>query len=86
MIKYALVLAGLLALPAFADDSLCAANLQLLSEQVKETNQDISLGKDSALQQTIVKARQAQAAGHEKECIDLTTQALEASAKPSKDD
>ncbi|MCP1626863.1 hypothetical protein [Pseudomonas nitroreducens] len=86
MIKYALLLAGLLALPAFADDSLCTANLQLLSEQAKDGNQDVSQGKNSALQQAIDKARQAQAAGNEKECIALTTQALETSAKPSKDD
>ena len=75
--------AALLASPVFAAESLCDTNLQKLDDQMASAAampEDMSM----KLKEQADDARAAKAAGNEKDCITLTTKALEDLEKNTK--
>jgi len=68
--------AALLASPVFAADDLCGANLQTLKDA--QTSSGTNLGSDtkSDVADAQEKALAAQKAGNDKECIEITTKAI----------
>jgi len=75
--------ATLLASPAFAADDLCAANLQKINDSMA-TAGATSEGLDKALTEHVDKAKAAQAAGDDKQCIAITSKVLERLEKTEK--
>ncbi|EJN36007.1 hypothetical protein PMI38_04230 [Pseudomonas sp. GM84] len=75
--------ATLLASPAFAADDLCAANLQKINDSMT-TAGATSEGLDKALTEHVDKAKAAQAAGDDKQCIAITSKVLERLEKTEK--
>lgn len=68
--------AALLASPVFAADDLCASNLQKIDDQlatVGATSEDLI----KSVKEQAADARAAQTAGNDKDCIALTTKALQ---------
>ncbi|MFT8233270.1 hypothetical protein ACLNBI_17170 [Pseudomonas guariconensis] len=75
--------ATLLASPVFADEDLCAINLQKVDDNMA-TLGTTSEGLDKAITERVDKAKAAQASGDTKECIAITSQVLERMEKTEK--
>lgn len=75
--------ATLLASPVFADEDLCAINLQKIDDNMA-TLGTTSEGLDKAITERVDKAKAAQASGDTKECIAITSQVLERMEKTEK--
>nr|WP_314481092.1 hypothetical protein [uncultured Pseudomonas sp.] len=67
--------ATLLASPAFAADDLCALNLQKINDSMA-TAGATSEGLKTQIDEEVTKAKAAQAAGNDKDCIAITQKAL----------
>ena len=70
------ITAALLASPVFAADDLCATNIQKLQDAV---DAKMSVGENSLdnVKAALDKAKAAQAAGNDKDCIAISTGMLE---------
>ncbi|MBF8659627.1 hypothetical protein [Pseudomonas putida] len=75
--------ATLLASPAFAADDLCALNLQKINDSMA-TAGATSEGLDTAVQKHVDEAKQAQASGDTKKCIEITSKVVERLDKTNK--
>ncbi|EST15569.1 hypothetical protein EDP1_1825 [Pseudomonas putida S610] len=75
--------ATLLASPAFAADDLCAMNLQKINDSMA-TAGATSEGLDTAVQEKVDEAKQAQASGDTKKCIEITSKVVERLDKTNK--
>ncbi|MFK3720812.1 hypothetical protein ACI2J9_14705 [Pseudomonas fulva] len=75
--------ATLLASPAFAADDLCAMNLQKINDSMA-TAGATSEGLDTAVQEKVDQAKQAQASGDTKKCIEITSKVVERLDKTNK--
>ncbi|NIX91546.1 hypothetical protein HCG45_02080 [Pseudomonas fulva] len=75
--------ATLLASPAFAADDLCALNLQKINDSMA-TAGATSEGLDTAVQDKVNEAKQAQASGDTKKCIEITSKVVERLDKTNK--
>ncbi|MBI6925733.1 hypothetical protein JET66_13845 [Pseudomonas putida] len=75
--------ATLLASPAFAADDLCAMNLQKINDSMA-TAGATSEGLDTAVQDKVDEAKQAQASGDTKKCIEITSKVVERLDKTNK--
>ncbi|AQW67287.1 hypothetical protein IRZ81_11760 [Pseudomonas putida] len=75
--------ATLLASPAFAADDLCALNLQKINDSMA-TAGATSEGLDTAVQNKVDEAKQAQASGDTKKCIEITSKVVERLDKTNK--
>ncbi|MBF8675200.1 hypothetical protein IRZ53_10955 [Pseudomonas fulva] len=75
--------ATLLASPAFAADDLCALNLQKINDSMA-TAGATSEGLDTAVQDKVDEAKQAQASGDTKKCIEITSKVVERLDKTNK--
>ncbi|MGJ7475005.1 hypothetical protein ACSFEV_14645 [Pseudomonas fulva] len=67
--------ATLLASPAFAADDLCALNLQKINDSMA-TAGATSEGLKTQIDEEVTKAKAAQAAGNDKDCIAITQKAI----------
>ncbi len=70
------ITAALLASPVFAAEDLCATNIQKLQDAV---DAKMSVGENSLenIQAALDKAKTAQAAGNDKDCIAISTGMLQ---------
>lgn len=75
--------ATLLASPAFAANDLCALNLQKINDSMA-TAGATSEGLDTAVQDKVDEAKQAQASGDTKKCIEITSKVVERLDKTNK--
>ncbi|MEC4025373.1 hypothetical protein ACF8GB_11025 [Pseudomonas sp. xss_4] len=75
--------ATLLASPAFAAEDLCALNLQKINDSMA-TAGATSEGLDTAVQNKVDEAKQAQASGDTKKCIEITSKVVERLDKTNK--
>ncbi|MDD1012509.1 hypothetical protein [Pseudomonas rubra] len=74
---------GLLASPVFADEDLCASNLQKINDTVA-TQGGTSESLDDAVKKNVDDAKAAQAAGNTKDCIAITSKVIERLEKTEK--
>ncbi|MDN7141618.1 hypothetical protein KC131_13300 [Pseudomonas sp. JQ170] len=79
------IAAALLASPVFAAEDLCNANLQKISDNMA-TAGATSEGANDAMNKEVDRAKAAQAAGNEKDCIAITSKVLEKQGKAEKGD
>ncbi|QRY78099.1 hypothetical protein JVX91_21220 [Pseudomonas sp. PDNC002] len=86
MNKYILLLAAVVAIPAFADSKLCDANLNELRGQLSDASKDATGDKVNEIQRYLDKAQKARDAGNYEECVEQSSKALEENEKPSKAD
>ncbi|HEX8594696.1 MAG TPA: hypothetical protein VF682_15680 [Pseudomonas sp.] len=70
--------AALLGSPVFAADDLCGANIKTLENAAVSSNTNFSADSKADQEKTIASAKAAQAAGKEKECIEITTKQIQA--------
>ncbi|AIL59938.1 hypothetical protein [Pseudomonas alkylphenolica] len=78
-----LITAALLASPVFADEDLCTANLQKISDTLA-TAGATSEGLDKSVATHVEDAKKAQAAGNDKDCIAITSKVIERLEKTEK--
>jgi len=83
MKKYALLLAMMVSVPAFADSALCDGNLQQLNDFLKTASANATGVKVNVVHEYIAKAEEAKKAGNYEECVNQTTQALRVIHKPA---
>ena len=67
--------AALLGSPAFAADDLCDVNLQTLKDAQVSTATNLSATAKAEVEKAEKEAMAAKAAGNEKKCIEITSQA-----------
>ncbi|UVM55274.1 hypothetical protein LOY37_23535 [Pseudomonas sp. B21-012] len=77
------IAAALLASPVFAEEDLCALNLQKI-EDATATAGATSEGMDNAVAEDVKDAKAAQAADNTKDCIAITSKTLERLEKTEK--
>ncbi|MHC6223913.1 hypothetical protein ACYU03_03870 [Pseudomonas sp. X10] len=73
----------LLASPVFADEDLCTLNLQKIDDKIA-TAGATSEGLDKAITEHVDKAKAAQSAGNNEDCIAITSKVLERLEKTEK--
>ncbi|QBF28589.1 hypothetical protein EXN22_23975 [Pseudomonas tructae] len=77
------IAAALLASPVFADEDLCASNLQKIDDTVA-TQGATSESLDDAVKKNVDDAKAAQATGNTKDCIAITSKVIERLEKTEK--
>ncbi|MDN6858562.1 hypothetical protein QO207_18370 [Pseudomonas sp. CAN2814] len=83
MKKYALLLAMVFSVPAFADSALCDGNLQQLNDFLKTASTNASGVKVNVVHEYIAKAEAAKKTGDYQECVNQSSQALRVIKKPA---
>ncbi|MDH1010759.1 hypothetical protein N5J43_08850 [Pseudomonas nicosulfuronedens] len=83
MKKYALLLAMVFSVPAFADSALCDGNLQQINDFLKTANPNATGVKVNAVHEYLAKAEEAKKAGNYEECVNQSSQALRVIKKPA---
>ncbi|MCJ2373698.1 hypothetical protein [Pseudomonas sp. RGM 3321] len=70
--------AALLASPVFAADGLCGTNIQIIKDAQLSSGTNRSQEENKSLQTTQKNAEAAQAAGDEKQCVEITANVVNA--------
>ncbi|MEE1869251.1 MULTISPECIES: hypothetical protein [Pseudomonas] len=77
--------AALLASPVFAEDDLCTLNLQKIDDATATAGAGaMAEGTNDSIKDQVRDAKAAQAAGNTKDCIAITTKALDTLEKADK--
>ncbi|MBD9500445.1 hypothetical protein IB260_23215 [Pseudomonas sp. PDM23] len=83
MKKYALLLAMVFSVPAFADSALCDGNLQQINDFLKTASKNATGVKVNTVHEYVAKAEAAKKAGNYEECVNQSSQALRVIKKPA---